>query len=155
MAWNQMWDHYLYTGDREFLVKQAYPAMKEAAEFTLVSLVDIPAGLPFAGKLATTPSTSPENVYLLDGKRSSLTYAPTMDLELISELFENTRAAARIMGKDADFSDKLQSTQKRLPPLQVGAQGQLQEWIQDFLETDPPTATCRICTRFIPGMTST
>ena len=138
-AWlaNQMWDHYLYTGDREFLVKQAYPAMKEAAEFTLSSLVDIPAGLPFAGKLATNPSTSPENVYLLDGKRSSLTYAPTMDLELIGELFENTRAAARIMGKDADFSAKLQSTQKRLPPLQVGAQGQLQEWIQDFQETDP------------------
>ena len=138
-AWlaNQMWDHYLYTGDREFLVKQAYPAMKEAAEFTLSSLVAIPAGLPYAGKLATTPSTSPENVYLLDGKPSSLTYAPTMDLELISELFENTRAAARIMGKDAGFSAKLQSTQKRLPPLQVGKQGQLQEWIQDFQETDP------------------
>jgi alpha-L-fucosidase 2 len=138
-AWlaNQMWDHYLYTGDREFLVKQAYPAMKEAAEFTLSSLVEVPAGLPFAGKLVTSPSTSPENTYLLDGKRSSLTYAPTMDLELIRELFENTRAAAHLMGKDTNFSAQLQSTQERLPPLQVGAKGQLQEWIQDFKETDP------------------
>ncbi len=138
-AWlaNQMWDHYLFTGDRDFLVHQAYPAMKEAAEFTLSSLVEVPAGLPFAGSLVTNPSTSPENVYLLDGKPAHLTYAPTMDLELIGELFENTRAAARIIGQDAAFSTQLQAMQKRLPPLQVGPQGQLQEWIQNFTETEP------------------
>ena len=138
-AWlaNQMWDHYLFTGDRDFLIRQAYPAMKEAAEFTLSSLVEVPAGLPFAGSLVTNPSTSPENVYLLDGEQAHLTYAPTMDLELIGELFENTRAAAQILGKDADFSAKLQSTQRRIPPLQVGPQGQLQEWIQNFTETEP------------------
>jgi alpha-L-fucosidase 2 len=138
-AWlaNQIWDHYLYTGDRTFLEKQAYPAMKEAAEFTLTSLVEVPAGLPFAGSLVTNPSTSPENVYLLNGKQAHLTYAPTMDLELIGELFENTRTAARLLGKDTDFGARLQSTQKRLPPLQIGPQGQLQEWIQNFTETDP------------------
>lgn len=85
----------------------------------------------------TNPSTSPENVYKLEGKQAHLTYSPTMDLELIGELFENTRTAARIMGKDADFSARLQTTQNRLPPLQVGPQGQLQEWIQNFEETDP------------------
>ena len=54
-AWlaNQMWDHYLFTGDRDFLKQQAYPAMKEAAEFSLSSLVEIPAGLPYAGRLVT------------------------------------------------------------------------------------------------------
>jgi alpha-L-fucosidase 2 len=138
-AWlaNQMWDHYLFAGDRKFLAEQAYPAMKEAAEFSLDFLVKIPAGLPFAGRLATNPSTSPENAYLLDGKAVHLTYAPTMDIELMSELFENTRAAAHILGKDADFSAKLEATQRRLPPLQTGPQGQLQEWIQNFAETEP------------------
>lgn len=111
--------------------------MKEAAEFTLSSLVEVPAGLPFAGSLVTNPSTSPESVYRLDGKQAHLTYAPTMDLELIGELFEDTRAAAHTLGKDAEFSTRLRTTQKRLPPLQVGHEGQLQEWIQDFAETDP------------------
>ncbi len=138
-AWlaNQMWDHYLFAGERKFLAEQAYPAMKEAAEFSLGYLVTIPDGLPFSGRLATNPSTSPENAYLLDGKPAHLTYAPTMDIELINELFENTRAAARVLGKDADFSAKLETTQRRLPPLQTGPQGQLQEWIQNFAETEP------------------
>ena len=60
-----------------------------------------------------------------------------MDIELINELFENTRAAAHILGKDADFSAKLETTQRSLPPLQTGPQGQLQEWIQNFAETEP------------------
>ena len=138
-AWlvNQMWDHYLFSGDREFLARQAYPAMKEAVEFSLGFLVEIPAGLPFAGRLVTNPSTSPENAYLLNGRPAHLTYAPTMDIELMNELFENTRTAARILGKDAEFSAKLAATQKRLPPLQTGPQGQLQEWIQNFAETEP------------------
>ena len=138
-AWlaNQMWDHYLFAGDREFLAREAYPAMKEAAEFSLSSMVEIPAGLPFAGRLATNPSTSPENAYLLDGKPEHLTYAPTMDIELVQELFENTRAAARILHTDAALSAKLEAAQKRLPPLQVGPQGQLQEWIKDYPETEP------------------
>ena len=138
-AWlsNQMWDHYLYSNDRSFLSTQAYPAMKEAAEFVLGTLVEIPAGHPFAGDLVTNPSTSPENEYLLDGKREHLSYAPTMDLELIRELFENTRQAARVLNKDAAFSATLEKTQKRLPPLQVGGRGQLQEWIRDYEEVEP------------------
>ena len=137
-AWlsNQMWDHYLFTNDRSFLATQAYPAMKEAAAFVLGTLVEIPAGMPFAGELVTNPSTSPENAYLLNGKRASLTYAPTMDLELIRELFENTRKAARILDRDSTFAAKLEQVQKRLPPLQVGKRGQLQEWIKDYDETE-------------------
>lgn len=137
-AWlsNQMWDHYLFSGDRAFLAQQAYPAMKEAAEFIIGTLVEIPAGKPFAGDLATNPSTSPENAYLLNGTRESLTYAPSMDLELIRELFENTRSAAHILKTDADFAAKLDAAEKRLPPLQIGKRGQLQEWIKDYDETE-------------------
>lgn len=133
---NQMWDHYTFSLDRAFLQHDAYPALKGAAEFAMSFLVEAPPGTPFAGRLVTNPSTSPENAYLLDGKRASLTYAATMDIELIRELFENCRRAESILGTDAAFSAKLDATLKRLPPLQIGKRGQLQEWIEDYPETE-------------------
>jgi alpha-L-fucosidase 2 len=137
-AWlaNQMWDHYEFSGDRAFLQQQAYPAMKGAAEFVLGFLVKAPAGTPFAGKLVTNPSTSPENRYLLHGKPVSLTYAATMDIELIRELLENCRRAAQVLGTDDAFAARLARTEAQLPPLQTGARGQLQEWIEDYPETE-------------------
>jgi alpha-L-fucosidase 2 len=132
-----MWEHFAFSGDREFLKQDAYPAMKEAAEFVLDNLVEVPAGRPFAGKLVTNPSTSPENNYVLNGKRHGLTYAPTMDVELIRELFKNCQHAAEILGTDGKFRSELASTEKRLPPLQIGKRGQLQEWIEDYEETEP------------------
>ncbi len=134
---NQMWDHYAFSGDRKFLERDAYPAMKQAAEFALGILVEAPAGTPFAGRLVTNPSTSPENRYVLNGKPQTLTYAPTMDVELIRELFENCQRADEILAIDADFRSELERIAKRLPPLQVGKQGQLQEWIEDYAETEP------------------
>ena len=96
----QMWDHYEFSGDQEFLRRDAYPAMKEAAEFALGILVEAPPETPFAGRQVTNPSTSPENEYLLNGKPAHLTYAPAMDIELIRELFENCRRAAEILATD-------------------------------------------------------
>jgi len=138
-AWlaNQMWDHYGFSGDRDFLRRDAYPAMKEAAQFVLDTLVPAPAGAPFAGRLVTNPSTSPENQYVLNGKRAHLTYAATMDIELVRELFENSARAAEDLGVDAGFRSELRRTVERLPPLQVGARGQLQEWIEDYPEAEP------------------
>ena len=98
--------------------------MKEAAEFSLGFLVEVPAGLPFARRLVTNPSTSPENAYLLNGKPAHLTYAPTMDIELMNELFENTRAAAHILGKDAGSARNLQqhrSACRRCRPVRRGS----------------------------------
>lgn len=134
---NQMWDHYEFSGDGEFLRRDAYPAMKEAAEFALGTLVEAPAGTPFAGRLVTNPSISPENQYVLNRKPHHLTYAPTMDIELIRELFKNCRRAAEILGTDAEFRSELDRAEKRLPPLQIGKRGQLQEWIEDYDETEP------------------
>jgi alpha-L-fucosidase 2 len=134
---NQMWDHYEFSEDREFLRWQAYPAMKEAAEFVLGALMVAPAGTAFAGRLVTNPSTSPENQYVLNGKPEHLTYAPTMDIELIRELFESCRHAAEILGTDAEFRLELDRAEKRLPPLQIGKRGQLQEWIEDYAEAEP------------------
>ena len=138
-AWlaNQMWDHYEFSEDREFLRREAYPAMTEAAQFVLDTLVPAPAGTPFAGRLVTNPSTSPENRYVLNGQPQHLTYAPTMDIELVRELFENCGRAARTLGTDADFRLELERAEQRLPSLQIGKRGQLQEWVEDYPEAEP------------------
>ncbi|HEX2584004.1 MAG TPA: glycoside hydrolase family 95 protein, partial [Steroidobacteraceae bacterium] len=138
-AWlaNQMWDHYEFSEDKKFLRDDAYPAMKSAAEFLLDYLVEAPAGTPFAGKLVTNPSTSPENNYLIDGKKAGLSYAATMDIQLIDELFKNAIRAATLLNIDPALRDRLTQTMSRLPPLQVGKRGQLQEWIEDYEETEP------------------
>ena len=134
---NQMWDHYEFSGDREFLRREAYPAMKEAAQFVLGNLVEAPAGTPFAGKLVTNPSTSPENSYVLNGQRHGMTYAPSMDLEMIRELAGNFQQATKILNLYPEFAEELERAARRLPPLQIGKRGQLQEWVEDYEETEP------------------
>ena len=134
---NQMWDHYRFSGDRAFLDKRAYPAMAGAVRFILDTLVEAPAGTRFAGKLVTSPSLSPENSYFLGEQRSQLTYAATMDLELIDELFGAFDKASRLLGRDAAMRTETAAARKRLPPLQIGARGQVQEWIEDYRETEP------------------
>jgi alpha-L-fucosidase 2 len=134
---NQMWDRYRFCLDRGFLASRAYPAMRGAVRFVLDTLVEAPPGSRFAGKLVTNPSFSPENTYLLNGQKAQLTYAATMDLELIGELFEAFTTASRLLDQDAEIRDETARAQNRLPPLQVGARGQLQEWIEDYPEVEP------------------
>ena len=134
---NQMWDHFRFSLDETFLRTRAYPAMKGAVLFVLDTLVEAPQGTRFAGKLVTNPSTSPENAYSLNGKRAGLTYGATMDLELISELFDSFAKASAQLGIDADLRAEALKAKDRLPPLQIGARGQLQEWIEDYPETEP------------------
>ncbi len=134
-AWiaRHFWEHYEYTGDRAFLQQQAYPVMKGAAEFILDFLIEDPKG-----RLVTSPSHSPENAFRLpDGTTSKFTYAATMDLQIIHDLFTRTMAAARVLNIDAPFVATLEQTLKRLPPLQVSQSGRLQEWIEDYDEPEP------------------
>ena len=128
-----LWDHYTFSGDKEFLLHRAYPAMKESAQFVLDFLVEAPEGTAFPGALVTNPSYSPENSYNLpDGGGGSFTYASTMDLQLIGDLFDRCIKASEILGVDKDFRDQMEVARRRLPALQIGKQGQLQEWIGDW-----------------------
>jgi len=137
-AWlaNQMWDHYEFSQDGAFL-RRAYPSMKGAARFFLDTLVVAPEATRFAGKLVTNPSVSPENQHVFSGRNAHLTYASTMDLELIRELFANCRKAIDLLGGDAEFRAELTRSEQQLPPLQIGVHGQLQEWIDDYAESAP------------------
>lgn len=137
------YEHYRFSGDKEFLADRGYPLMKGAARFMLDFLVEAPKGTPVAGKLVTCPSHSPENSFrMANGKTSMFTYAATMDLEIIHDLFNNCIEAIDVLGPDgkfdAAFRAELVAALKRLAPLQVSKRtGALQEWVIDYEEPEP------------------
>ncbi|MBD3183511.1 glycoside hydrolase family 95 protein [Candidatus Poribacteria bacterium] len=144
-AWlcQHLFEHYLFSGDKDFLKERAYPLMKGAARFILDFMVEAPEGTPVVGKLVTNPSHSPENSFTKpDGTRSMFTYAATMDLEIIHELLTNCTTAINILSEnddlDSEFKEELESALERLAPLQISKKtGRLQEWIEDYDEPEP------------------
>jgi alpha-L-fucosidase 2 len=126
-------EHYQFTRDRGFLANRAYPAMKEATQFFLDYLV--PDG---KGHLVTGPSTSPENEYMLpSGERAVLCMGPTMDTEILRALFSRVIDASETLGIDAEFRAKVAAARAKLVPLRIGRFGQIQEWPEDYEETEP------------------
>jgi alpha-L-fucosidase 2 len=119
-----LWDRYRYSGDRTYL-ERIYPLIKGATQFFLDTLVEEPAH----HWLVTSPSLSPENAHPFG---TSLTMGPTMDEEILRELFGHAIEAARVLGTDADLQARWSATRARLAPLQVGGAGQLQEWLDDW-----------------------
>lgn len=127
-----LWNHYEFTKDKSFL-NEKYETMKEAATFFLDFLIE-----DSTGRLVTCPSVSPENTYLLqNGQQGTLSIGPSMDSQIIFELFTNCIKASKILGIDVDFSEKLIETRDRLPKPTIGKYGQIQEWAVDYDEVEP------------------
>jgi alpha-L-fucosidase 2 len=133
-AASHLWEHYLFGRDRTFLEKRVYPVLKSAAEFFLDYLIEDPK----YHWLVTGPSVSPENVFLSpDGQRCSVSMGPTCDRELVYGLFSSCIEAASILDIDAEFRNTLRAARGKLPPIQIGKYGQIQEWLEDFEEAEP------------------
>jgi len=134
-AWlcEHLWNHYAFTHDKAYLAS-VYPTLKGAAQFLSETLIEEPSH----GWLVTAPSNSPENAYFdpKSGRALSVCMGPTMDIEIARELFTNVIAASEILGKDTDFRTHLIAQREKLPPLQIGKHGQLQEWLQDYEEQE-------------------
>ena len=144
-AWlcTHLWEHYLYTGDKAFL-RESYPVLKGSAEFFLDFLVPHPA----KGWLVTNPSTSPENfpagpaaVKFFDevttfNTGASICAGSTIDMSILRDLFAAVAQAADVLGLDADFKAKVLEARGRLAPMQIGRKGNLQEWLEDWGETE-------------------
>jgi alpha-L-fucosidase 2 len=141
-AWlsTHLWEHYLFTGDKEFL-REYYPVMKGAAQFFLEFLVPHPRH----GWLVTNPSTSPENFPLAPGNDrffdevtgsmspgTSLVAGSTIDMQILADLFGYVADAAAVLDTDRDFRATVLAMRARLAPMQIGRNGDLQEWLEDW-----------------------
>jgi alpha-L-fucosidase 2 len=124
-----LWERYRFTTDREFLAR-AYPLMKGSAEFFLETLVEDAKTKWFV----TSPSMSPENAH---HRGVSIAPGPTMDAQILRDLFDACIESAGILGVDREFATQLKATRDRLPPNQIGKHGQLQEWMEDWDEFAP------------------
>ncbi|MEV4213359.1 glycoside hydrolase family 95 protein [Micromonospora sp. NPDC049662] len=124
-----IWDHYQFNGDIEFL-RTNYPAMKGAAQFFLNTLVTEPT----LGYLVTNPSNSPE---LSHHSNASVCAGPTMDNQILRDLFDGVARASEILDVDSTFRAQVRATRDRLPPMKVGSRGNIMEWLYDWVETEP------------------
>ncbi|MFD6664274.1 glycoside hydrolase N-terminal domain-containing protein [Micromonospora chalcea] len=123
-----IWDHYLFTGDSGFL-QANYPALKGAAQFFLDTLV----AHPTLGYLVTNPSNSPE---LAHHANASVCAGPTMDNQILRDLFDAAARASEVLGVDTTFRSQVRTAKDRLPPSRVGSRGNVQEWLADWVETE-------------------
>ena len=125
-AWllQPLWDRWDYGRDIDYL-RRVYPLFRGAAEFFVATLVRDPD----TGAMVTVPSLSPENQHPFG---SSLCAGPTMDAQILRDLFAQCIEAARLLGVDMDFAAKLATLREQLPPNRIGKAGQLQEWQQDW-----------------------
>ena len=127
------WQHFEFTQDTAFL-REAYPLMKEAAQFFLDAMIEEPEH----GWLVTAPTTSPENAFWLnDSTVVSVCMGSTMDVQIVSELYDAVCQSAEILGIDEAFSDSIRDAKSHFPPMQVSGQGYLQEWLKDYKEVEP------------------
>lgn len=134
-AWlcTHLWEHYLYTGDKEFL-KKYYPLIKDAALFYDSFLIKHPKN----DWLVSGPSTSPENKFVgPDGKGYSVDMGTTMSTQIVYDILTISAKAANVLGVDKVFSENLMHKRSQLAPMRVGSKGQLLEWINDYQETEP------------------
>ncbi len=132
-AWfcRHLWEHYLHTGDKDFLA-DVYPVMKGAAEF----FVDFMIEEPDHGWLVVAPSNSPENAFMRDPGDVTVCAGTTMDNQMVSELFGNVITATELLGVDSDFAKILASLMEKMAPMQIGKHAQLQEWMYDWDNPD-------------------
>jgi len=135
-AWMAMtlWRHYEFTQDEAFLAGRAYPVLKGAARFILDYLVE-----DQDGSLVIVPSTSPENQYIHPKTKQAvrITRGSTYHMTLVQVLFDAVIQGSTILDTDEEFRGKLATALSKLPPVKVGENGTIQEWIEDYQERDP------------------
>lgn len=132
-AWltTHIWQHYLYTGDKQFLADH-YDILKGAADFLIDYMVAYPANGEIkkaAGWLMTVPTVSPEHGP--QGKGTTVTAGSTMDNQIVFDVLSQVIAAAKVLGVDKDSLSTINYALSKLPPMQIGKYGQLQEWLID------------------------
>ncbi|WP_308635431.1 glycoside hydrolase family 95 protein [Paenibacillus silvisoli] len=126
-------EHFRFEGDSELFLK-LYPLIREAAEFYMHFL----CADPVTGYLVTAPSNSPENrFYDSEGRSLAICMGPTMDTQLLLELFDSILEMSAVTGESTEWLERIQQTKDRLPPMRILPDGRLAEWMEDFGEPEP------------------
>lgn len=135
-AWlcEHLWEHYAFSGDADYL-QSIYPVLTGAADFFLSSMIEEPKN----GWLVTAPSSSPENAFYLPESNDPVyvCMGPTMDVQIITELFTNILNAAKVLGIEDATTARIKEAMPKIPPMQISPEGYLQEWLEDYKEQDP------------------
>lgn len=134
-AWlcSHIWEHYRFTQDKEFLIEY-YPVLKGAAEFIQSILIKEPVN----GWLVTAPSNSPEHAYIMpNGEKVNTAMGPTMDQQIAREIFNACIKASEDLNIDKEWRNELINVVKNLAPNQIGAKGDLNEWLHDWEDAEP------------------
>ena len=135
-AWMAMtlWRHFEFTQDEEFLEEKAYPILKGAARFLLDYMRE-----DNDGPLVIVPSTSPENQYIHPETKKPvrITRGSTYHMTIVKVVFDAVVEGSKILETDQNFRTELEAAIDQLPPMKIGANGTIQEWIEDYAEADP------------------
>lgn len=126
-----LYEHYLFTLDKDFLAEKAFPCLKAAARFYLDQLTEV------EGELAISPATSPENSFLIGGERRSVARAAAMSDAIVREVMDEVRAACAELNRDDEILGEIDAVYPRLRKPHIGADGRLMEWDREYEETDP------------------
>lgn len=131
---NHLWEQYLFTLDEDYL-REIYPILKDAAVFYQATMVLDPK----TGWLVTSPSVSPENSFrMADGQSASVVMGPTIDHQIVRELYTSVISASEILGLNDPLADRLQEELQQLPPpVRISASGRVMEWLEDYPEVEP------------------
>lgn len=135
-AWlaTQLWSHYKYTLDKDYLRETGYPLLKSCAEFFMDYMVEDPA----TGYLVTGPSISPENGFKdSEGRGYSASMMPTLDRAIVADIYTACIESSKILGIDKKFRRQLEKDLAKLPPLQADPRGEIQEWLHGMARQDP------------------
>lgn len=135
-AWlaTELWSHYQYTLDKDYLRTTGYPILKSCAEFFMDYMVEDPA----TGYLVTGPSISPENAFSYsDGNHYSASMMPTLDRAVVYQIYKACIESSKILGIDKKMRQRLERDIKRLPPIEAGSDGLVKEWLLDVERHDP------------------
>jgi len=134
-AWlcHHLWEHWRFTGDKEFL-KRAYPVLRGSAEFFADTLIEEPSH----HWLVTAPANSPENAFTMtNGETAHVCLGPTLDNQLLRFLFGAVIESADILGVDKEFAAELKTKRDRLPPTRIASDGRVMEWLEEYKEPEP------------------
>lgn len=124
------WDHYLTTGNLDFLRNRMVPIYKDLALFyeDFLTLTDK------NGNYIFVPSFSPENNPGNLNPGCMAVINATMDISVCREVLSNLVESCELLGIEADNIPKWKAMLEKLPPYLHNPDGTLKEWAWPELE---------------------